>query len=62
MGRPFRIGDRVRTLDRQQCGEIIGIQGYAGLSDKLIVALEAPSKGTVLLAIELWEKVKKEKL
>lgn len=51
----IKIGDRVRTLDRQESGTVIEVCTYSGLGDKLHVRLDPPHCGHLLLAIELWE-------
>jgi hypothetical protein len=59
MARPIQIGDQVRTLDRQETGTVMEIRTYAGMGDKLLVQLDSPHEGTVLLAVELWQQIKK---
>jgi hypothetical protein len=55
--KPIEIGDRVTTLDRKESGTVAAIRTYAGMGDKLLVDLSPPLAGTLLLAIELWQKV-----
>lgn len=61
MTRPIQIGDKVYTLDHQETGKVIAIRTYVGMGDKLLVQLDPPREGTVLLAVELWGRVKQRR-
>lgn len=61
MTRPIQIGDQVYTLDHQETGEVIAIRTYVGMGDKLLVQLDPPREGTVLLAVELWGRTRNAK-
>jgi hypothetical protein len=55
--RPIRIGDKVRTLDRLHSGKVTEIHTYTGMGNKLLVQLQSPHFGQLLLAVELWARL-----
>ena len=58
MAKPIQIGDQVRTLEHLHSGKVAEIRTYTGMGDKLLVQLSPPHHGTVLLAVELWQRFK----
>jgi hypothetical protein len=51
----IKIGDPVHSLDHLHTGTVTGIKTYVGMDEKLVVELNPPHYGTLLLAASLWQ-------